>query len=336
MLSRLSGELLTGLALAAAGGGRLLLREDQREQLVEAHRTVMMWDLWLERRLLELDDAFRAEGIEVVVLKGPSVAHTAYPDPALRPFRDLDLLVRTSDWRRACALLAGMGWPRGLPEPRPGFDERFGKGAVYLTEDGQEIDLHRTLTLGPFGLWLDPDELFEHTAPLWIGGRCLRRLDDTALLMHVAIHAALGLREPMVLPVRDVAQVAAVGAVGWNVMADWAGRWRLGVVFRYAFTLASKMLGVAWPVDGSTALTAPAGRTERRALEAYVTDRRSRGGIALATMRAIPGVLSKAAYARDLLVPRREFVTGRQRRPEHSSYLRRLMVPAGWVTGRKR
>ena len=38
-----------------------------------------------------------AEGIDVIPLKGPVLAEAVYPDAALRPFSDLDLLVRPAD-----------------------------------------------------------------------------------------------------------------------------------------------------------------------------------------------------------------------------------------------
>jgi len=79
----------------------------------------------------------------------------------------------------------------------------------------------------------------------------------------------------------------------------------------------------------------PSRRRERRALDAYITNRRSRGGTATSTIRAIPGLSAKIAYVRALLFPNRAFLSARQRngRP---SYLRRLAVPVRWFTGRHR
>jgi len=47
----------------------------------------------MERQLLELINAFQKAGVRMLVLKGPALAWTAYPNPATRFSRDLDILV---------------------------------------------------------------------------------------------------------------------------------------------------------------------------------------------------------------------------------------------------
>jgi hypothetical protein len=328
-LDELQRERLTGLAVASAQAGSLRLDEAQTDGLLERHRGAMLWALELERMLLDLVDVFEAGGVESIVLKGPALAHSMYPDPSWRPFADIDLLVRTRDWRAACSLLEERGARRLLPEPRPGFDESFGKGALYVADEGREIDLHRTLALGPFGQWIDPDELFDHTAGFSLGGKALRRLDDTASLAHVCIHSALGFRTPIPMMVRDVAQVGRSGQIDWDVLEGWAERWRLGVVFQRAMGMASETCGVSWPAEAQGTLRARSGTRERKALEAYVTERRSRGGTNLSTVRAIRGVRGKAAFLRALLLPDPEFLEARA----GGSYRRRWTVALGWVEG---
>jgi hypothetical protein len=74
--------------------------------------------LWLRHRKLaearlealgELLRACVAEGIELMLLKGAGLSHLAYPDPSLRPMRDLDVLVHGHDVERAAKLLHELG-----------------------------------------------------------------------------------------------------------------------------------------------------------------------------------------------------------------------------------
>jgi hypothetical protein len=330
VLSASTGRMV-GIAVAAAEAGRLRLTGDQTEELLDRHRDAMLWALAIERRLLGLAEAFEAAGVRPLVLKGPALAHTMYPDPSWRVFGDLDLLVPTSSWRRALDVLAGLGFERRLPEPRPGFDERFGKAAVHANGDGMEIDLHRTLVIGPFGLWARPEELFRRAATFELGGRMLGRLDDTAILLHACMHASLGWRPPLLWTLRDVAQVAWSGRIDWEELADLARRWRLRAVVSHALRTASETLEVSLPVEAASLLGAKSRRRERRALESYVTDRRGRGGTELATLQAIPGLRGKAAYLRMLLFPGRDFLAARGR-----GSVRRLFVPVRWLAGRRR
>ena len=327
----LGSQRLTGLAVAALEAGALALADADAEQLLERHRAAMTVALQLERRLLEVTPGLEEAGIEVLVLKGPAVARAFYPDPSWRSFGDLDLLVRTSDWQAACVALATAGFRRRLPEPRRGFDERFGKAATHVGADGVQIDLHRTLVLGPFGLWLEPDRLFEGTRELSIGGRVFRRLDDTRAFLHACMHAALGSRNVRLVPLRDVAQIAAVGDVDWSELDRLADRWRLRAVVRRALEEARAVLGVEPPASARPLLEAPIDPRERRALDAYLTDRRSRGGTARSTLRAIPGLGAKAAYLRALVIPDREFVRARDG-GRRTSYVHRWLVPIRWLT----
>jgi hypothetical protein len=59
--------------------------------------------------------AFEAAGIRALVLKGAALAHLVYPEPGLRPMRDMDVLVVPSDARRAQRVLAALGFHAPLP-----------------------------------------------------------------------------------------------------------------------------------------------------------------------------------------------------------------------------
>ncbi len=329
--SNLEFQRLTGLAVAAMNVGVLRLPSWAMDELLESHRRAMGWALAVERRALRVCTALTEEGIDAVILKGPAFAHRFYPDPSWRPFGDLDLLVRTADLARAGAVLERLGFNRTLPEPRAGFDRRFGSGAVYRMSGGIEIDVHRTLVTGPFGLWMRPEDLFASTAELWLGGRALRRLDDTGSFLHACVHAALGALPSLLLPLRDVAQIAYTGDPDWERVVALAGRWRLRAVIAHALGVASEVLGVPPPPQALPLLESGSPRRERRALLAYTTDRQRRGARALSTIRAIPRLRAKAAYVMALGFPSRGFLAARQG-SDRGSYVRRWTVPFRWLT----
>ncbi|MGH2572293.1 MAG: nucleotidyltransferase domain-containing protein [Actinomycetota bacterium] len=333
LLRELYAERLTGLAVEAVESGRVDLSDTQWAELIDRQRTAMLWALALEKKLFRLAPAFERAGVDLVVLKGPSLAHTVYPDPSWRPFGDLDLLVRTKDWRRACEILEEHGFHRRLPEPRPGFDERFGKAAVHRDEQGIDIDLHRTLVLGPFGLWIEPEVLFDRAVPLSLGGRAFRRLDDTSLLLHVCMHAVLGFEKALIMPLRDVMQVAQQGDVDWQELHTLARKWKLRAVVHRAFLMAATTLSTEWKPPALEVGNETASRRELKALSAYVTERRGRGGTARATLLAIPGVRPKLAYVLSLVAPRREFLAART--GGRGSYVRRWRVAASWLRRRR-
>jgi hypothetical protein len=191
--------------------------------------------------------------------------------------------------------------------------------------------------VGPFGLWMDPEELFERTSPLRLAGRDLRRLDDTAVMAHAGMHAALGWWPPLLLPVRDVAQIAWKGNVDWEALAGLARRWRLSAVMQLAFESA-RTIGLGMPPGAARVLEGTPRRAEHRALRTYTTDRWVGGRTAVATLQAIPGLRAKLAYARHLLFPDREFLAARagRGRPTYTRRLRILLRWAGAAARRRR
>jgi len=324
-------QRVTGLAMASADSGWLKLEDEQRERLLDDHRDAMTWSVRVEQKLMRLADLFDAARIAFAVLKGASVGQTAYAEPCLRSFADVDLLVRTTDYERACARLDANGHVRQRPEPRPHFEVRFGKASVHEDPaDGIEVDLHRTLVLGPFGLWIDPDEMLDRAVPFPLGGRQLPRLDDSGMFVNVAMHAALGCEPARLVPLRDVAELAAGSALDACLLREWCDRWHLNGVLRNAARQVRERLGVHVAMLAECERLTVGARDERL-LEAY-SARRHAGGTATAALAAIPGMRTKAAYIWALMVPRREFL--RARTPARATYpmrwrsvLDRLRVP---------
>jgi hypothetical protein len=310
-LGYIEGQKLVGLAVAAASAGALDADGHRIDQLRTSHRAAMAWALTVDRTLVELAGSFEEAGVELVALKGPVLAHLAYPDPTWRSYGDLDLLVRTEEWPAACAVLEAEGFVRDLPEPRRGFSARFGKAASFSGPGGLSVDLHRTLALGPFGLWLSPEDLFGRTASFRLGGRSILRLDDTALLAHAAAHAVLGWTPPLLLPLRDVVQVTEARSVDWERLEADAERWRLTAVVQSAMRTARDVLGAQIPPEAERLMIRPVDRREAHALGAYAGTRRLRGGMAVATLAAIDGLKPKAEYVSALLFPSREFLAVR-------------------------
>jgi len=336
LLGVVVSQRLTGLAEVGIREGWLRVSSAQEAELIGRQREAMLRSLAIERLLVRLATSLDEASVPFVVLKGAAVAHTAYPDPEWRPFGDLDILVRGQDWHHALGIVQNLGFRRDLPEPHRGFDVRFGKAATHTNEEGLQLDLHRMLTLGPFGLWIEPDELFAGTTQLVLGGRRLRRLDDASLFLHACVHASLGWRPPLLLPLRDVVQIATALPVYRAVVIERARDWRLGAVVHHAVATASELCGGTSGVLPRLVDGLVAGPRERRVLRAYTTGRRRRGGLALSTVRAVPGLARKATYVRDMVLPSREFLTARAHAgTARSSYARRWAVPFGWIAKEK-
>jgi hypothetical protein len=82
-----------------------------------------------------VDELFSAQGIAYVVMKGVHVRECIYPDPAVRPASDIDILIAPQDRRRAAQLLLDNGYTAQVLPNNVSFEASFRKGPV-------DIDLH--------------------------------------------------------------------------------------------------------------------------------------------------------------------------------------------------
>lgn len=287
-----------GLLVAAIADGALPADDRQRLDAHEAHVDACSTVLGLERRLIEVVDLLEDADIEVIALKGSVHAHLLYPDPALRHFGDVDVLVRSERLGDAVQELARhLGAHRQVPELSRGFDRRFAKGVTVRDPAGTEIDVHRTLLFGTYAFRIDLDELFGSAVHLEVGGRRIRALDPETRLLHTSYHAALGDPRPRGNSMRDLAESARFVDLDHDRVVDLAGAWRCEAVLMRAFALQKHLLGQ------DVSITSPVRfddysptRADRAAINSYVGTRRSHLAKVAATLPFIDSLREKTRF----------------------------------------
>jgi len=320
LLAAVSKERLTGLALDAVAGGALELDPADADDLSVRHDDQLALDLRLERLLCTAAAELDAAGITYRALKGPLLAHTVYRDPALRSFGDIDILVRGADFDAAVDALRALEFHRRFVEPRPRFDARFSKGACLERADGLEVDLHRTLAPGPFGMLLGFTDLVGRAPQTFVlGDATITGLDRELAFVHACFHSALGDYPPRLVPLRDIAELLAAGFDA-RVVIDLVTDAQCEIVLQRALDALTSVLGV--PVDGEIAdwaRTLEPSRFDRRALRTYESSDRSYAKQAAVSLWAMPSLRHRLAYASALAIPSRNYVRARER-----GYARRL------------
>ncbi|MCX7841200.1 MAG: nucleotidyltransferase family protein, partial [Anaerolineae bacterium] len=138
----------------------------------------------------ELLAQFARAEIPVVLLKGAALGITLYPDPALRQFGDLDVLIREQDKARAAALLTANGFTP-LLDLADGFREQFGSEQCY-TRRGKRaatVDLHWNVINRPaYARTTDVEWFWARTREVQFNNQCVVVLDWDAQLLHLAEH----------------------------------------------------------------------------------------------------------------------------------------------------
>lgn len=325
LLGRAGRQRLIGLLAACVADGTLAVTDAQHDEVAHEHATVMERILDIESAALDAIGTLGDAGVHVRVLKGLAVSHLDLPDPSQREFGDADLLVEPGAFGRAIEVLTAAGLPRDLPERRAGFDRRFGKEATLYGPRGIEIDLHRTLALGAFGLALDPATLWDDGEQFLIGGHPLLALTPEARLLHACYSAMLGDPVPRVVALRDIAGLAGRPGLAAGMVIRLAERGRGAIVVARALRLAGDTLGLGpgWP-EWDWAPTRPEPRWERVALAAYESHGGTNTTTLLSGLLAIKGAGPKLSYGRALVFPDRAYRRARRRAGRPSEWGRGL------------
>jgi hypothetical protein len=205
-------DRIVGLSLAAVDEGAIELPGPALARLVDAQRESAGVALVLEAELLAVETLLSSAGIDLRVLKGPALAHTAYPDPAWREFGDVDVLVHGVDLRRAAEVLTSAGYERSFRPVGRRYESEVAKSITLRSPRGWEVDLHRTIASGPWGVLIDPETLWSPRSVVGLGGVALPTLPPELHLAHALVHVGLGSPTPRGSNLRDLLQLGS-GAV---------------------------------------------------------------------------------------------------------------------------
>lgn len=145
----------------------------------------------LTKELLRLLKLLESHGIPAIPYKGPALAATVYGDISLRPFSDLDILVRKRDVLKAKALLQGEGY-----HPQPELNQRQEavllrvKNAYQLKRGDSKItlELHWDITPRYFSFQPDLDAIWKRLEPIPFMGTTVQALPAETLLLILCVH----------------------------------------------------------------------------------------------------------------------------------------------------
>lgn len=330
LLQSARASRLLGLLAVNIDAGLLPVRDHQADAAYQQAAASIHGDLRREQLLLGASRWLEEEGIEFRVLKGPAIAHLDERDPVQRSFGDIDLLLRGAQLPRAIEVLGREGFGRTFPEPRPGFDGRFSKG-VCVRRASDELDLHRTLAPGPFGMRIPVDELWNRPSVFVIDGVEFEALPADLRLLHAAYHAILGGAAPRVAALRDLALLATAPDADVERVVETAHRWRGTIVLRRAVGAVEAAFGLDLAELRVGLPQQPDPRWQRRALRSYGAAPGRYARQATASLSAIDGLGDRIRYLRALVLPQRTYVTQR-----HGGRLARLGRGGRDVMGRRR
>jgi len=199
--------------------------------------------LMLRAAAVEVLSALNAADLDVVMLRGQSLAEMLYNPPILRPQTDIDLLVAADSETRCAAVLLQCGF-----SSLPGHPLLFARGEVLLDVHTEPLGIERMASwalLTP----LRAGDFFQHAANGTLLGEPALLPDASVCLPYLCFHAMKHSFERLIW-LQDIALLAGRidTSAGWREVAEGIARYRLERPCFYALSYAARHL--AAPVPG--------------------------------------------------------------------------------------
>ena len=215
---------------------------------------------------------FADAGIDVIVLKGGALAETVYRDIGLRPFSDVDILVREEDMQRAKEVMTKIGYVLDERISPEAHNEEFGCDLHYIINGGHVLEIHWHIarkTGNDRYTRILIDELWKRALPARIADVDTLVLSPEDLLLHLCIHLPRH-RYNRLIWFCDIAEVVRQGDVDWDRLVDTAKECRAMAYMYYGLHFTDYLLGCDVPASVLDELKPS--RFERKVFESIPRD----------------------------------------------------------------
>jgi hypothetical protein len=296
---------VTGACVQALHEGQLILGQPDARTLRDAHAVATLGTALAGRELprvaAEIEAATSAPAI---VLKGPAISDRLYPDPGLRPYGDLDLIVARGSLEAARGALSAIGYEERV-QLRPGFEVAHGHTIDMVRAVGRksvEVEVHWRVSDDRVGEGISHPALADDAESVpGVPGAAFPSLPDQLLIcaLHLMSHRDKRLawlediRRLHLLATEEEWSVAFVRAQELGLL--WVLNRALDYVDRYLGLAAARPIG-----PGEPPAFGPVRAVEELDLQASVN---------IGRLAALPW-RQRPALVRDILVPTRAGLDG--------------------------
>ena len=189
LVSLCNNNRLSPLLADAVHTGRIVIADAALHELSTAVEHFLATQLRVEVQGVAAIDALTHTGVDFRVTKGLATGYLDYPNPAMRPIGDLDILIRPRDMGRAIDALASLEGGDFLTPP--GNDWRVTHAIPFVLR-AVEIDVHNRLLHQAAGHRAARFDLFADPDPYEVAGRQVLALPPWLRLVQAASQNILG------------------------------------------------------------------------------------------------------------------------------------------------
>jgi hypothetical protein len=199
---------------------------------------------FLYGQLRNVLNAFREKKIEVIVLKGAALAETVYPNRALRPMSDIDLLVKKEKLTEVETKLLDLGYIlQDRAKGKEFYQERH-YHLVFSKKPDIDIEIHWHVKRPTGAFEIDIDELWKSVQPIRLAGVEALILSPEALLLYLCQHFWKHKLNGGIRPFIDIAETNRFydGKINWREVARLSAAWQMNPCAYLGLSLAKDLL----------------------------------------------------------------------------------------------
>jgi hypothetical protein len=185
------------------------------QKMQQLHRAQVLTALQMTAELFRLVDQFRDAALDIVLVKGPSLALRAYGDTGARQYGDLDFIVRQKDILRATERMISAGYEPEIAVEALSLQKIPGQYLFVRIATPLLVELHTERTMRYFPRGLPIEEFFARRQYVNVDGHLIPALAIEDELILICIHGAKHLWERLSM----VADVAAF--IDRQTTLDW-------------------------------------------------------------------------------------------------------------------
>jgi hypothetical protein len=219
---------------------------EAQETLKSSFREQMVFDLRMLAELYRILDRFAAQGITVMVTKGPVLAHRCYGFSFARQYTDLDLVLRDAEILRATEALISLGYDAKVPPSAIRMNKPAGEYAFTQLATKLLVELHTEKTFRYYPNALSIEKLLSRKSSVRLGEQDVSALSVEDELLLISIHGAKHFWERL-LWIADVAALVTHNSIDWDRAAAIARAVDAQLMLRLALLLAGNIASATLP-----------------------------------------------------------------------------------------
>jgi hypothetical protein len=200
--------------------------------------------------LLSLLELLNAEGIPAIPYKGPVLAASLYKDLTIRPFNDLDILIKREDLFKAKDVMIFLGY-------RPHFQLTPAQTSAFLKSKYEfplthrngwlTVELKWNLVEDFFSFPVDQEGLWKRRQPISLNGKEILSFSPEDLLIILCMHGATHLWDNLIW-ISDIARLLDVHEdLNWESVLRQAHTLRSQRMLYLGLSLSARLLCASLP-----------------------------------------------------------------------------------------